>query len=105
MNEGIKKGDVMSVVVPSIGGDIAVTAYVLEVIKTEVYDDVSEMDYIMYGQNRLFRMYNTWQKSYDYDDEGCPIEEVTVTSLGYTGVIADYVVIPEVDEKLKAFEE
>lgn len=105
MDKDINKGDVIEVILPSTEGDVVVIACVLDIIEILVNSGTLEMHYIMYGQNRLFRINSMQVRGYDYDEEGCPIEEVTIMSLCYEGVIADYVVIPDVDEELKALGE
>lgn len=98
----IKRGDVMEVTVPSVTGEVKIVACVLEAIDVPVWREVFEVRYIMYSQNRLFRMSNVRHNSFGCDNDGCPIKETTMTPLSYEGVIADYVVIPDVDEKLNS---
>lgn len=96
MEEELKKGDVVEIQIPSASGEVTV-AYVLDVIWTQVADEYFELDYIMYSQNRLFRMHGTWQHVYCIGCSEEDYDEVLISTPEYVGIIAEYVVIPEVD--------
>ena len=95
--EEIKEGDVVEVKIPSTTGEVTVVAYVLDIIWSQVGDNTFYLDYIMYSQNRLFRMHGFWQHHYDREFD---YDEVLIETPEYSKIILDYVVLPEIDNKL-----
>ena len=106
--EEIKEGDVVEVKIPSATGEVTVVACVIKILWNQVADETYELDYIMYAQNRLFRMHGVWQHIYgwDWDENGrYDYDDIRIDSPCYKEVIADYVIIPDVDLKLLEYEQ
>lgn len=66
-------------------------------------DDTMYDHYICYGQNRLFEYITESIYISDVDEDYNPIHYVSVVNDEYKEIV-DYVVIPELDEKLKNYE-
>lgn len=100
----MKKNDVVRVEVLTIcGNPVEITAAVIDVISVVISDHCTELIYILYGQNRLFKMRSTVITDYGRDVYGDVYEEEHISTPKYDGILYEYLVIHELDKQLKTY--
>lgn len=99
----MKKGDVFEFIAPN-GSNVK--AVVLDIISSSEIPPVGwSMEYLCYGQNRLFTVTNEVYDGPSADEEISEDDWFTgfggETGITFGHVVYDYVVIPHIDEKLR----
>lgn len=104
MNSEMKKNDVVKVEVTTLSGrTVEITAVVIDTISVVISDHCTELIYILYGQNRLFKMRSTVITDYGRDIYGDVYEEEHISTPKYDGVLYEYLVIHKLDKQLKNY--
>ena len=100
----MEKGSLFKIVMPN---NVEVTAVVLDAHFTDMCA-YYEGRYVAYAQNRLFTAINTLEEIVETDEWGLITKrtgEYDESAPKFEGMIADYCVIPEVDEALNCIVE